>query len=458
MSARSWALAASPDARIDLSPLLHKVLAEFSVGATTPAEYGPLGQLQTLLAQRQPIQEIAAAVASLSLEGYLRGAVTVLAEALLLHPRAEVVILLCRELNDGLDPALGISLAKATLMLEEVAEKQLEQDGPYVAAHLLLGEQLERRREPHDAIRHYEAVLATDVENRRAMSGWSRCNRDLGAAGDLEIGRRVGLSMLEGIEAIENELGLGTDRYDLGRPLGRGRHAVVFQARDRRVGRDVAVKRLLSDRARRDGVEARLLEQRFFDEVRTLSRVRSPYVVALYDVQPRHRFVAMELCRGGSLRLALRRGLVGPDALDRLHPQLASALSAVHAADAVHRDVKPANILLRDTKGALPIALADFGLAITRSESAAAARAGTLRYLAPELRRAPDEPATPASDLFAAGVVLLEVALSPAPLPGSFDRIATEFDPASLVPPSVPDRWRDRLVSLLDADPSRRRW
>ncbi len=458
MTDRSWALGASPDKQPNLAPILDQVIGEFSVGATSPREYAPLAALESALAQQRPVQELAALVATLSLEGYLRGAVTAMADALLRRPSAEVALLLCRELNDGLAPSLGIALAEATLMLDEVADKQLEKNGPFVSAHLLLGEQVEARGDALDAIRHYEAVLATDVENRRAMSGWSRCNRSLGAAGDLEIGRRVGLSMLEGVEALENEMGLGTDRYDLGRPLGRGRHAVVFQARDRRVGRDVAIKRLLNDRARRDGVASRILDQRFFDEARTLSRVRSPYVVALYDTQPRHRFVAMELCRGGSLRLALRRGLVGPGALETLYPQLAAALRAVHEIGAVHRDVKPANILLRDANASLPIALADFGLAITQTRSATAQRAGTLRYLAPELRRDPSAVATPESDRFAAGVVLLELALAPAPLPGSFDRIATELDPAAVVPGSVPSRWRDRLLRLLDVDPSRRRW
>lgn len=456
MTDRSWALGASPGTEANLAPLLNEVIAAFSLGATTPREYGPLAELESALAQQRPIQEITAHLATLSLHGYLRGAVTVIADALLQRPRAEVALLLCRELNDGLAPPLGVALAKATLILDEVADKRLEKGGPYVAAHLLLGEQLEEHGDAHDSIRHYEAVLATDVENRRAMSGWSRCNRTLGAAGDLEIGRRVGLSMLEGIDALENEMAFGTDRYDLGRPLGRGRHAVVFQARDRRVGRDVAIKRLLGDQARRDGVATRLLDQRFFDEARTLSRVRSPYVVALYDMQPRHRFVAMELCRGGSLRLALRRGLLGIDALETLYPQLAAALSAVHEIGAVHRDVKPANILLRDAAASLPLALADFGLAITQRQTAT--RAGTLRYMAPELRRTIDQAATPESDRFAAGVVLLEVALAPAPLPGSFDRIATELDPTSLVPPSIPSGWRQKILRLLDIDPARRRW
>ena len=281
-----------------------------------------------------------------------------------------------------------------------------------------------------------------------------------GATGDLDIGRRVGLSMLEGIDELETELELGEDRYDLGRPLGRGRHAVVFQARDRHVGRDVAIKRLLAEPSGADPGLRRRLERRFFAEALTLSRVRSPYVVAIYDARPEQRFIAMELCRGGSLRLALRRGLIEPEALVRIYPQLRTALDAVHDAGAVHRDVKPANILLRDAAAAHPIALADFGLAVDTDseETAGRERAGTLRYMAPELRRGGDAGPSPASDRFAAGVVLLEIALTPAPLPGAFDRISTDLDAAALIPASVPERWRRRLSNLLDPDPERRSW
>src|SRR5690606_16595674 len=139
---------------------------------------------------------------------------------------------------------------------------------------------------------------------------------------------------LEGLDATELVAGLGVDRYELGRPLGRGRHAVVYQAYDRRVGRDVAIKRLVGD-----GSDGRLVGARFFAEARTLARVRSPHVIALLDVQPAHRFVALGLCRGGNLRVALRKRLLGPADLPRVGHQITAALRAVHAAGAVHRDI-----------------------------------------------------------------------------------------------------------------------
>jgi serine/threonine protein kinase len=139
---------------------------------------------------------------------------------------------------------------------------------------------------------------------------------------------------------------------------------------------------------------------------------------------------------------------------------LQSALRAVHAAGAVHRDIKPANILVREAREGSPIALADFGLA--QGERGRAGHAGTLRYLAPELRSAATgaaptrHVASAASDIFSAGVVLLELALAPATLPAPFDHVSGDFDAAGLVPEGLPDGWTARLQRMLAADPGQR--
>jgi serine/threonine protein kinase len=279
--------------------------------------------------------------------------------------------------------------------------------------------------------------------------------------------RSRGLALIDGLEELELHHGFGSERYELGRPLGRGRHAVVYQAYDRHVGREVAIKRLLDPDARQDGMPGRVLESRFFSEARTLARVRSPYVVALLDVVPKHRFIALDLCRGGNLRLAMRRGLVSPADLDPIGRQLRAALEAVHAVGAVHRDVKPANILVRTPRRGSPLALADFGLAAwpvapgappgSGPGTGAGPNAGTLRYLAPELRQGGAR-ATPRTDRFSAGVVLLELARTPAPLPDVFDRLDADFDAAAHVPDDLPAPWNRTIRSLLSSDPEARRW
>jgi len=456
------------------------ILRRFAEGATLPEELPELQRLVDELNARLPLPALDQRLRSLSHAGYLRGAVVAIADHLARNPRPELALRLASELLDALDPELGVELGQAILAepsglapepgdsasalpsrtrLRERAERyELE-----ISTNLMLGEHLLERGDVSGALRHFEAVLAIDVDHSRALRGWSACIRELQRRGQSSEHRSRGLSLLDGLEELELAGGVGLDRYELGRPLGRGRHAVVYEAYDRRVGRSVALKRLLGDDARRDGVPARVVEARFFAEAETLAQVRSPHVVALLDVQPRHRFVALELCRGGNLRLAMRRGLLGPDDLGSIAGQLSLALRAVHATGAVHRDVKPANILVRESRAGSPVALADFGLAIgfepQQLKRSANVRAGTLRYLAPEVKAGAK--ASPASDLYAAGVVLLELAIVPAALPREFDRLDPNFDARAVLPELVPEaqsRWLPLLEQLLAPEPEARTW
>ena len=447
-----------------LDQALRAVLTRLSEGAALPREHAGVAALTRLLAESSPLRAIEAQVRELSRGGYLRGALVSLAGHQRLRPRPELLLLLAHELCDALAPDLGIELARALLPMPAVEASRWTPGGPYVAANLLLGDALLAAGEALAAMRHFEAVLAVDLDHARALRGYNAALRREGGPRGAAPSR--GLALLAGLDEVELAEGLGVDRYELGRPLGRGRHAVVYQAFDRRVGREVAIKRLVAE-SRDDAArgEARVLGARFFAEARTLARVRSPHVVALLDVQPAHRFIALGLCRGGNLRVAMRRRLLGPADLPRVGEELQAALRAVHAAGAVHRDVKPANILVREAREGSPIALADFGLA--QGERGAAGHAGTLRYLAPELRTHTAGPtghvpktsrmiATPASDVFSAGVVLLELALAPTPLPGPFDHVSGDFDAAALVPEGMPGGWTPRLRAMLATEPAAR--
>lgn len=453
-----------PDPELDQA--LRAVLARLSEGAALPREHAGVAALTRLVAEGAPLRLVEAQVRELSRGGYLRGALVSVAGHQRLRPRADLLLLLANELCDALAPDLGCAVARAVLGLPGTAASRWTAGGPYVAANLLLGEALLEIGDALAALRHFEAVLAVEVDHGRALRGYHAALRR-GAGPQGASGR--GLALLAGLDEVELSEGLGLDRYELGRPLGRGRHAVVYQAFDRRVGREVAIKRLVAER--RDDTargEARVIGARFFAEARTLARVRSPHVVALLDVQPTHRFIALSLCRGGNLRVAMRRRLLGPEDLPRVGIELQAALRAVHAAGAVHRDIKPANILVREAREGSPIALADFGLA--QGSRGASGHAGTLRYLAPELRSPPTPEraatslsgqvaranrmaASPASDIFSAGVVLLELALSPGPLPAPFDHVASDFDAAELVPAGLPDGWTLRLRAMLARDP-----
>jgi tRNA A-37 threonylcarbamoyl transferase component Bud32 len=440
-----------------LDGIAGELVRRFGDGATRPHEYPALARFADDLRRGAPLPRIDARLRELSEAGYLRGAIVVAADALSVDPRPELALRIAAELIDALDPAMGVRLARAALATAEVQATLTHPHGTYCAGNLLLGDALLEGGDPAAALRHFEAVLSVDVEHPRALRGWSESVTALERRGLRAEHRSRGLALLDGLDALESDTAFGVDRYELARPLGRGRHAVVYQAYDRRVGRDVAIKRLLDLDPRQIGVAPKLLRARFFSEARTLARVRSPYVVALLDVQPAHRFIALDLCRGGNLRLALRRGLVDAGDLPRVGRQLRYALAAVHAAGAVHRDIKPANILMRTAARGSAIALADFGLAVGNDPRRAGPNAGTLRYLAPELRRQGGR-ATAASDRFAAGVVLLELCLNPAPLPDAFDRLDGGLDAARFVPPDLPERWSARLRAVLSDDPEARTW
>ena len=250
-------------------------------------------------------------------------------------------------------------------------------------------------------------------------------------------------------------------RYRLDALIGSGGFATVFRARDLRLERDVAVKVLLANHAT-DPVTA----ARFDREARVLAAVGHPNVVAVHDVDPgdpetgEEPFLVMELCDSGSLadRLAASEtGAIHPDELVPMLVDVAAGLAALHAIGIVHRDLKPSNILLSDGRARI----ADLGIAIGGPSelTAVGTTIGTLVYLAPE--QLAGEPASPASDVHALGVVAYLGLTGTPPRPGGSvtDIVAASILPVPLVSAAQPGLGPafDAVVArLLAADPSRR--
>ncbi|HEV2637150.1 MAG TPA: protein kinase [Actinocrinis sp.] len=242
-------------------------------------------------------------------------------------------------------------------------------------------------------------------------------------------------------------------RYRLERQLGKGGMGTVWQAHDQVLDRPVAVKFV---NARGDGhPEA---ESRLQREARALGSLAHPHLAHVHDLCETQEgtFIVMELIHGESLatRLASQPRLP-PARAAGIAAQCAQALGAAHHAGIVHRDVKPSNIMLTGDN----VKLIDFGIAgsLNPTDTPVVGLIGTVAYLAPE--RLTGSPATPATDLYALGVVLYEMLAGRRPFQAE-ESVAMLYahataDPRPL-PASVPTALADICLSLLAKDPAAR--
>src|SRR5712692_10578417 len=206
-------------------------------------------------------------------------------------------------------------------------------------------------------------------------------------------------------------------RYQLERELGRGGMAIVFQTRDLKHDRWVALKVL------RPELGAALGPERFLREISLAAGLAHPNILALYDSGDADGllFYVMPFVEGESLRHRLvRDGRVPLDAAVAIVREVADALDHAHRANIVHRDVKPENILLQ----AGHAVVSDFGIARAISAAggsrvtSAGIAVGTPEYMSPE-QAAGDEALDGRSDLYSLGVVLFEMLVGQTPFGGT---------------------------------------
>ncbi|MEO5838166.1 MAG: serine/threonine-protein kinase [Acidimicrobiales bacterium] len=205
-------------------------------------------------------------------------------------------------------------------------------------------------------------------------------------------------------------------RYRLVRSLGHGAMAEVWEANDELLQRPVAVK-ILHPHLRK----AAMIE-RFRAEGLATARLRHPAIVTVYDTiaQPDVDAIVMELVEGRTLRFVLdQRGTLPIDRAVQIAASVADALHAAHSTGVVHRDVKPANIILGKDGS---VKITDFGIAksgFALDLTEAGTYVGTARYVAPEQVRG--EPATARSDIYGLGTVLYESLVGRSPFVADHD-------------------------------------
>lgn len=212
-------------------------------------------------------------------------------------------------------------------------------------------------------------------------------------------------------------------RFELIAPLGAGGMGTVWRARDIALHREVALKEVRppdpASEAANPGLSAEMRE-RAVREARALARLAHPGVVTIHHiVEPApgtdgHPWIVMELVKGGSLHDRLAEGPLPVADVLRLGLDVLSALRAAHAEGVLHRDVKPANVLLRPDGAAV---LTDFGIAALGGATALTSTGvliGSPEYIAPE--RARGEEGLAASDLWSLGMMLYVAAEGTHPL------------------------------------------
>ncbi|MGI5248827.1 serine/threonine-protein kinase [Actinacidiphila glaucinigra] len=200
-------------------------------------------------------------------------------------------------------------------------------------------------------------------------------------------------------------------RFELLERLGGGGMGLVWRARDTVLQREVALKEVRppeTDLADADPEAAAKMRERVLREARALARVHHPNVATIHHIVDEadlpHPWLVMELVTGGSLQDRLARGPLTPPEAATVGRGVLAGLRAAHAVGVHHRDVKPANVLLRPDM--MPV-LTDFGIATLRDSTRLTTTGGLIgspEYIAPERIRG--EEGNPASDLWSLGMLL----------------------------------------------------
>ncbi|MFQ4148811.1 protein kinase [Arthrobacter sp. LAPM80] len=263
---------------------------------------------------------------------------------------------------------------------------------------------------------------------------------------------------------IEAGPGIGAllaGRYRVKERIGSGAMATVYRATDEFLLREVAVK--IISRHSVDATAAGMDD----GETKVMAGLQHHGLISLLDAGRErgasgewHLYLVMELIDGPDLKQHLRQGPLSQRHTAQIGNDLADALAYIHSQGVIHRDVKPANILVFDyhqDAARMRAKLTDFGVALiaTSPEDPAVGLVGTAAYLSPEQARG--EPVTGASDVYSLGLVLLESLTGKLAFPG--DRLQSALARLIQDPPiseELDQEWKTLLTAMTAADPLER--
>jgi tRNA A-37 threonylcarbamoyl transferase component Bud32 len=236
-------------------------------------------------------------------------------------------------------------------------------------------------------------------------------------------------------------------KYELIEEIGHGGMATVYRARDRRLGREVAIK--LIHRHLRDSAE---VAERFAREATAVAKLRHPNIVEVFDISDPdegEQYLVVELIRGMTLRERLRQGALPPEVAVAVVLEVGAALEHAHQQGVIHRDVKPENVLIELTPASEPgvertgphIKLTDFGIAKLLDAQGVTATGqvlGSPAHMAPEQIEGGAVDAR--TDVFALGVLLYECMVGRLPFQGEHPaQVLRKVLDGEFVPPERQD-------------------
>jgi tRNA A-37 threonylcarbamoyl transferase component Bud32/tetratricopeptide (TPR) repeat protein len=250
-------------------------------------------------------------------------------------------------------------------------------------------------------------------------------------------------------------------RYEVLNELGKGAMGVVYLAKDPVIGRLVAIKTIRTSQTGDDDSESREFRERFVREAQTAGILSHPNIVTIHDIgedaESRTSFIAMEYIEGRNLKMLLvDRKKFSAEEIADLIAQIAEALDYAHRKGIIHRDVKPANIILT-TDGKVKIT--DFGIAKVASSNLTTTGQflGTPNYMSPE--QVSGAPVDGRSDIFSLGVVLYELLTNRKPFQGdnltaiSYKIVHEDFTPPADLSREVPHEFNPIVARAMAKDP-----
>jgi eukaryotic-like serine/threonine-protein kinase len=277
-----------------------------------------------------------------------------------------------------------------------------------------LGLDYERKRMINKAVVVYEYIAENDSEFRDLKDRIPKLKKVIEA---VPLGGPIGKKEDKIMVVEDLEIKPTVGRYEIIREIGQGAMGIVYEARDPKIQRRLAIKTVrFSDEFEEDRVKE--VKRRFMQEAEIAGQLSHPSIVSIYDVGEDYdlTYLAMEYLEGNDLRKYCSVGyLLSLKKVLYIISEVALALDYSHTQGVVHRDIKPGNIMLLDNG---KVKVTDFGIAkaVTATQTKSGVILGTPNYMSPE--QINGEEIDGRSDLFSLGAVMFEMLTGQVPFHG----------------------------------------